>query len=216
MLKELFKSWKAEHFPNTTLYEDGIINETEYTKQATKLLFVAKEPNGSNHKEENGHMSFCEEWNGGNPNYPFALRIADWSIGIMNNFPEYSNITDVQRHNQLKTIAFMNIKKSRGTGSLHDVTALNQLANAQINYLHRQIDSINPELVVLCLSRSHYLRQLLFPESTGKWKNSGYGIDVSILREKILIDFYHPSSRIVPAASYSLLQNVIKNINASI
>lgn len=69
-------------------------------------------------------------------------------------------------------------------GGLKDVNGFHELATKQINYLRTQIDLINPNLVVLCLSKSAYLRELLFPDAVGQWKNSGYDVEVAILPDK--------------------------------
>lgn len=211
MLTAHFTAWKAKHFQGITFYEDGIINVEEYNRQNTKLLVIAKEPNGSNHKEDNGHMSFCEEWNGKKPTYGFALRIAEWAVGMLDNFPVFSSITPEMKYAHLKKIAFMNVKKSKGTGKTEDIKGLNALVLEQIDFIRTQIYTMNPDVVILCLSHSESLRNLLFPDAKEKWVNSGYEVMIAKSGHRKLIDFYHPSSRNVAAAAYCLLKNVVQS-----
>lgn len=203
-----FSHWQNQHFPHETFYRDGIINETSYNSASTKILYIAKEPNASNHKN-NETKSFCDEWNNTRPVYGFALRIAEWSYGILNHFPPFSTITEDSRYDSLKKIAFLNCKKTGGSGVLNDTKEFNSLVWQQQSLIRRQIEIIQPEITILCLSRSKYLRDLLFPGSENKWVDCGYDIEIAKVGTTKLIDFYHPSSRNVPAASYSLLQNVI-------
>lgn len=213
MLQQHFIHWKNAHYPDNTFYEDGIINEVVYEKQSTKILFIAKEPNGSNHTEQNGRMSFCEEWRSRKPTYVLAMRIAEWSVGLLNNFPVFDTITPEMKYAHLQKIAFMNVKKSRGVGKTSDVKGLNRLVKEQLDYIHRQIEWINPDLVMLGLSQSKVLRNYLFPKAEHEWKPSGYDVQVAKTAGRILVDFYHPSSRNAPAAAYCLLKNVIDSIN---
>jgi len=209
MLFNHFSKWRTAHFSDETFYSDGIINEEIYDQTPQKILFIAKEPNASNHKKGN-FSGFCDEWNNDRPEYGFAMRIAEWAYGILNNFPIFSDLTVDMRYEYLKKIAFINCKKSGGGGTAGAVQEFNQLVTDQLDRIHYEIEIIKPEIVILCLSHSQYLRQLLFPHSTD-WINSGYDVKIAKANNVKLIDFYHPSSRNVAPAAYSLLQNVMQS-----
>lgn len=105
----------------------------------------------------------------------------------------------------------MNVKKSKGVGKLDNVKELNALVLEQIDFIRQQIEIIQPDVVILCLSHSKFLRNLLFPQAESVWLNSGYGVEIGKSGNQKLIDFYHPSSRNVPAAAYCLLKNVVQS-----
>ncbi len=205
-LNELFAKWKTEFtFSENDFYTDGVINETEYEHSKKKLLFIAKEPNASNHQKEIDR-SFVTEWNETRPDYNFACRIAEWAYGILNDFPTYDDKPeDIQV--QLKNIAFMNVKKSGGKGSIEIYKDFLEIIKNQKDFIQREIEIIDPDIIILSLSQDKHVRNILFPGIN--WKPSGYTNKIAKWRNKKIIDFYHPSSRNVGAAAYSLLQNII-------
>lgn len=205
-LKEVFDEWKAKHFPNDRLYRDGIINEDEFQASplGKRILFIAKEPNAGKHGEALIDPSFIEEWNNGNPQYVFAKRIAEWSYGILNGFPAYNQAANQVGY--LKKIAFINLKKLGGTGSANSSGILKSVEEHS-ELLRMQIDIISPNIIIMCTSFDRKICSALFNEV--KWVDSGYQVMIAKVNQISIIDFYHPSSRNVPAASYSLLQNVI-------
>lgn len=209
-LKSHFQTWKQKHHPDVTFYEDGIINEELYSQAKYKLLFIAKEPNATNH-DKGGFSSFCEEWNTSEPDYGFAFRIGEWATGILNDFPPFDSISLKQKYDGLKQIAFMNVKKSGGGGTVEDVKRFNELVSSQIEFIHHQIKVIEPEIIILSLSHSEFLTELLFPNIKDKWKPSGYQIPIARMNGYRIINYYHPSARNVAAAAYSLLQNVVRS-----
>lgn len=112
-------------------------------------------------------------------------------------------------HEAIQSIALMNIKKSGGQGQA-DQTIIMEHLEKNLVFLHRQIEIIAPDIIITGISWSK-LRNELFPESEleKKWRKSGYGVDIAKYKNAKVIDFYHPSARIPPSASYSLLQNII-------
>lgn len=206
-LNELFTEWENEILDYKDCFvRDGIIDEKRYDASKLKILFVAKEPNDPKHKIGD----FRDDWNKG-LYYSFAYRIAEWSYGILNDFPQFDEIkiSSEEAHNAIKSIAFMNIKKSGGGGVAH-YSVIFEHYDKNRAYLLRQIEIIKPELIILGISFWGELRKELFPDA--EWKKSGYGIDIGIVKEKYkIIDFYHPSSRTPPSASYCLLHNIFKS-----
>ena len=76
-------------------------------------------------------------------------------------------------------------------------------------FLLKQINIINPDIIIWCQKHWVGMRNQLFEGAV--WKDCGYIIPVGLWQNKKIIDFYHPSSRNAPAASYSLLQNVVQS-----
>ena len=184
--------------------KDGIINEQLYNETTPKILFIGKEPNNP----EGTIGDFREDWNLG-VSYTFARRIAEWSYGIINSFPEFDTIVTQpgSLEKSLKQIAFMNIKKSGGKGTSEYNTMMDH-ATRNVGLINEQIEIISPDIIITGTSWSE-LRNCIFP--CVEWQPSGYGIEIGKIRNSKIIDFYHPSSRNAPAAAYSLLQNIIRS-----
>lgn len=203
-LDTLFEEWSKEKcFRKGNFFKDGIINETLYNKQTKKLLFIAKEPNKANHK--GSEKDFREEWKKGIPDYRIAKQIAEWSNGIFNNFPRLQSLK--QDKSVLEKIAFINVKKTPGGGVTNkkDIDKYFELEN-NLRNLKKQIDIIAPNMIILGL-RDLGIKERIF--GALEWKETGYSVNYAKFKQATVIDFYHPSSRIPPNASYCLLEKII-------
>jgi hypothetical protein len=206
-LDQLFKVWEDDISAYKGKFiKDGIINEPLYDNALRKILFIEKEPNDPNQES----WDFREWWNK-EVVFPFSYRIAEWSYGLLNDFPSYDTIwaTDNAPQNVIKQIAFINIKKSGGSGN-SSYEELMEHVKQNHKYLLEEIMIINPEIIVTGLSWGD-LRNELF--GSLEWKGSGYDVAIARFHDMKVIDFYHPSSRNAPAASYSLLQNILQSAN---
>lgn len=165
---------------------DGIVNEDRYSRARTKILFIAKEPH-------NQDVYDYREWWREEIAHAFSYRMAEWSYGILNDFPQYNDIwSDPDgAHGALPSIAFMNIKKSGGHGNSEFAS---MMAHAEMNFhfLHQQIDIISPDIIITGTTWRE-LRNRLFPSVT--WTNSGYDVASGRHGSAKVIDFYHPSSK---------------------
>lgn len=206
-LNRLFDEWEK----NVPEYKgkfvrDGIINEQLYQTTSLKILFIMKEPNDP--KQE--AWDFRDWWKE-KIKYAFSYRIGEWSYGLLNNFPPYDDIwtNPDSVHKAIQQIAIMNIKKSGGAGNSEYERMLDHL-KLNFDYLEKQVQIISPDIIITGLTWKE-LRNGLFNEV--KWINSGYDVAIGKQMNRKIIDFYHPSSRIAPAASYSLLQNIVRSDN---
>lgn len=207
-LDALFRRWKKYNENSVDFFTDGVIEEADYQKNGIgfKLLFIGKEPNETNHPNEY-FRDFVKEWSSDvkPPEYGFAKRISEWAYGILNDFPPYQDAID--NISYLKRIAFMNLKKSGGGGSTNAGVIEKIVSASEYRKLvMEEIEIINPDIVILGTSRREKIRSLFVDEPY--WRESGYLIKVARWGNRRIIDFYHPSSRNVAPASYSLLQNV--------
>lgn len=205
-LDKLFANWEDKVFSYKGKFvRDGIINEDFWNNTTPKVLFIAKEPN--NPEQTPGDF---REWWQKEIYYTFSYRIAEWAYGILNKFPAFDTIWQNRgfAHKALQQIALMNIKKTGGGGSCNGGVVIDHF-NQNSHYLKEQIEIIAPDIIILCLSWNQVVRDGLFGKL--EWIKSGYDINVARWNTTKLIDFYHPSSRTAPAASYSLLQNIINS-----
>jgi hypothetical protein len=218
-LDALFNEWHACE-PDKQFIRDGIIDEVEYVKQKTKLLFIAKEANDSN----GGVWDFRTIWKNA-PKSKFDNRVAEWAWGIQNGFSnsfdeiygEDSNTEEEKispqklqiKKEALQKIAFLDIKKSGGGGRANN-KELKTHIEKNIDYLHKQIEIINPDIIISGLTHK-FLIEALFTPLPVNFKRTGYVRCVFKWKNCRVIDFYHPSSQNVPAASYCLLQSIYQS-----
>jgi hypothetical protein len=102
----------------------------------------------------------------------------------------------------------MNIKKNGGK-STSEYETIKKHIDQNFIFLQKEIDIISPEIIILGISFWRNLMDPLFPAVN--WIKSGYDIFICKYNQYKIIDFYHPSSRNGPPASYSLLQNVVES-----
>jgi hypothetical protein len=206
-LDSLFQKWEDSNLDcRGHFVKDGIIDEELFEVAKHKILFITKEPNNLNQDAGDFRTWWKEELK-----YAFSLRVSEWAYGIQKDFPPYDIIkkSASDKLDAINKIAFLNIKKTGGGGTAEFERISNHLKQ-NLNLIHEEIEIIDPDIIILGISWKE-LRSELFPDIKDKWKESGYDIAIARYKEARVIDFYHPSSRTAPSASYSLLQNVIRS-----
>src|SRR5207247_2267740 len=101
----------------------------------------------------------------------------------------------------------MNLKKVGGGGS-SNWGEMVKVARAHNAFLLRQIEIINPGIIILGLSWGELIEELI---KDVEWKKSGHGIFICKWKGCRVINFYHPSARNAPSAAYALLEKVISS-----
>ena len=181
---------------------DGIIDEAKYKFQKNKVLFIAKEHNHINDNYKEG--SYIEWWKTG-VRYNFSHRLSEWAYGILDNFPPYSDITDENKLNAQQSIAFINLKKTYGGASANPVVLATYVEKSR-HLLLQQIKEISPTIILCCL-RYDYLPKKLFGFT--EMIDTGHGFSYSVWDKKLVINFYHPSSRKNKVDVYQQLEKVV-------
>lgn len=206
-LNILFAEWENNTKEyNKKFVKDGIIDEILYEKTSPKILFITKEPNDPLQTS----WDFRELWKS-EFSHSFTYRIAEWGGGITSDFKlTFDDLWDDLKnlHSMLHKIAFMNIKKIGGNGS----SELNELLyhyKLSKEYIVKEIEIINPEIIILGLSFWKEITKNLFDNCD--WEKSGYGIEITKWNNSKVVNFYHPSVHVAPAASYCLLKNIYQS-----
>ncbi|TGL04058.1 hypothetical protein EHQ43_11680 [Leptospira bouyouniensis] len=199
-LNALFEKWKNSHpeFKNSFV-SDGIINEEEYLKAKVKILVLTKESNNPEQSEED----YRDWWKYG-IKFGFSRRIAEWSYGILNNFPPVQSISEENLIDSIRKIAFMNVKKIAGGSTANDAE-LEHYLNRDKEFILEQIAIIEPDVIITGIAKDEYLN-LLYPNL--KLKSSGYDILIGKEKNMKFVSFYHPSYRVPRAMAYALLKEV--------
>lgn len=186
--------------------KDGIIDDLLFESARKKVLFLCKEPNDPIQSGGDYRLWWKDEIH-----YTFSTRIAEWSFGILNGFPEFDSVWKEKEktHEALKSIAFLNLKKVGGSGSSSLNELLEWTQREKLQIIYKQIDLIDPDVIICGLSWPA-LRNQVF--TTCEWRPSGYGIPIGNWKDRMIVDFYHPSARIPGPASYCLLEKVINRL----
>lgn len=206
-LEHLFKEWEQHNKEYKKSYvKDGIIDEETWDKTTPKILFVTKEPNHGNHPQA---TDLRQVWREGEHNYMFAWRIAEWSFGIYHEFKKpfselYKNHSSYLTY--LQKIAVINIKKDAGGSSVAASTITTTFKNDK-EFIWKQINIINPDIIINCQSFNDHVTDNLYVSDT-PWIKMEYGTHIKNWKGRKVIDFYHPSSRTPPPASYALLKDI--------
>ncbi len=199
-LDALFEEWKNKIYSDQNIFiRDGIINENEWNKTDKKILFICKEAN--NKSEESWDF---RGWWSKSINYTFAYRIAEWSSGILQNFPSFDSINDNEKKfDAIQQIAILNVNKTGGKATSKDANLKIHIEESK-KFILKQIEIIEPNIIISCIGDE--LNDFLFSDE--KWSQSGYAILVKRYGNAKLISFVHPSSRSYSSAPYCLLKTV--------
>ncbi|OJV16214.1 MAG: hypothetical protein BGO21_00745 [Dyadobacter sp. 50-39] len=195
ILDEIKKFYSESKLVGSTNYfvRDGIINEPLYRHQKKRVLFVAKEHNiiPKGQYQERPDDGYVEWWNE-HVHLQFSHRIAEWAFGIQNGFPSFSHTLDYQlKHEALKSIAFINVKKSGGS-SISDMDVISEYIEQTRDLLLRQILEIDPTHIVTCF-RSDRLAEQLLNITLQRPSHGAFGY--GMWKETQVVNFFHPSSR---------------------
>lgn len=207
-LDALYKT-KALADSSNRFIRDGIINPTLFEAQERKVLFIAKEHNYLEAQDYTDYKNGYIDWWNLHVHLQFSHRISEWAYGIQNNFPIFSeNLDYALKHEALKSIAFINVKKASGTASAN-AQVIFEYMEASRELLQRQITEIAPTHIVTCFRYDAYPKCLLGIEMFRTEANTfGYGQWNGIK----VVNFYHPSSRKNKRFLYEQLGEAFKYI----
>jgi hypothetical protein len=206
-LNRLFDAWEAGYPPYQGCFKrDGIVDEKGYLEQTTKVLFIAKEPNDPSQ----GTGDFRKWWREHGLQYTFSIRLAEWAYGMLHNFPRYRDAYEshVMKHEALLSVAFMNIKKSGGEGMANNAE-IDRVALETQEFLRRQINLIDPDIVIGSLMGCDGAWEAIFPDA--HWTNHDNYVFVTRVGKMRVIEFFHPSNRFPTVMNYTLLKEVINS-----
>lgn len=195
LFSQLRELYIAKNLPDCEkkFVKDGIIDPTLFAEQPIKILFIAKEHNYlGGYGEETDQADYRVWWNC-HVHLQFSHRISEWAYGILNNFPSgYDQLSYDQKHQALRSVAFINVKKASGNASANP-EIICQYINESRELLLQQIKEIAPDLIIGCFRHDYYI-ELLFGNKLTRATSNAYSYGRSNDGIKI-INFYHPSSR---------------------
>jgi len=137
----------------------------------------------------------------------FSLRIGEWAYGILNKFPPFSLIKRDEKWNTLKSIAFMNVKKTGG-GGRSDYDEIQEYIKDDLYFIRKEIEIIDPEIIISSIGIE--ANKKIFE---GEWEDTNYCVYYLKTDNRTVIDYYHPSSQGGAPMGYVLLQKVLEIIS---
>lgn len=192
---------------------DGIINPKVFKNEGTKLLWILKEPNDEQSKED---WDMCELLRCRSKEEKGLFSVPHWhasfglickiSWGILEPTKTFNNINKLEREYLAKIldrIAFINIKKVAG-GSVINYNVFQTYCEKEnaIEKVNKQITKINPD-IIMCGNTFQYL----YPDLPYFDHNKDW-----IYKDKniVWINGYHPNARIKHEKYYNDIQKELK------
>lgn len=198
----LLDEWYSARKNYAPFIDDGVFDPETFNAQKTKILFVLKEADWNGVPGQRKNLCSALLNNGANM-WKTWNNIARWSKAILDNGTYPENISCEERHNILRKIAAINLKK-QGGGSSANGKSLIDFATNDADFLKRQIDEIAPDIIIGCgysrpKSNAKILYEnVLFSTDKPEWKS------FSITQENIwyfeyqnipVVSFYHSNCR---------------------
>jgi hypothetical protein len=194
----LFEEWQqsGEHKGVKPFNKDGVIDPNIWYSQDLRVLFLLKE---AYHKEEYETYDLAEKLCENGPWDSMWRRVAEWGYGLRNTTAEriadYNGIYGASTKSlkeELRRIAIVNVKKSNGK-SESSWKDIQNYADADKDFLNRQIDLIDPTVIVCGYTFAH-LNDFYCEASINKKDKNQYNPDGFYKYKNIMIlDYYHPS-----------------------
>ncbi|MHB1178692.1 MAG: uracil-DNA glycosylase family protein [Daejeonella sp.] len=181
---------------------DGIIDLNKYRSAKYKILWILKEAYDDFDKNGNpkgGNWDLRDMLRKRNSARDFAgggrrtfMRMLYASCGILNDFTEYDNITDLDKDpsvlNALKSIAYINVKKLPGRKLSNDSIIADAYKSCK-DLLLKQIKLIDPHIIIGGATLHHFIHDLQLSEIEKHRQGSA---NYFVKGDKIYIQAYHP------------------------
>jgi hypothetical protein len=145
--------YQEKEIPTEGFSRDGIVDEDKFTKANRRILFVLRETNEFPQSNEFGgdlraFLSQTLKWQ-------LWHTVGRWAYGILNDFPDYLECNGRRKiHDALCQVAVINLKKITG-GKESDLEEINETAHRDKEFIRREVDLIDPEVLVACGTRGH-------------------------------------------------------------
>lgn len=212
----LLNEWEnmPDHNGKPSFFRDGIIDPVRWEKAPCKLLFINKEAHDSNNPETKGfdlREIILKTWKGRPPIGAYQV-VATWAYAIncaaknlSFSYPRWDQIDCTSQREALLSSAVMNINKRGGLTTSRD-TDIELYAQTDADLIKRQIDLINPEIVIC--GHVWYMIQHLWPNAEKVYD------DVFNADGRTFIAFWHPANHADSQMKYYALAAMVQNSGA--
>ena len=176
-------------------------NENElWQKSPKRILFLMKDPNGN---PDEDMRSWIGRQHASDITNRFFKNISFWLYGLndlsnLGCYKSFEDVNDVEKYSRCfddVPFAIVNCKKESGGSIIHSET-LNFHAFKYGNFLKRELEILNPNIIVCGGGEGAVLsiaRKIIYPDLEFVRVNDW--IYYNKENDKVLIDSFHPSSR---------------------
>lgn len=194
----LMKEWKSSRPEYEDFSDDGILMEGIWNITIPKIMFLLKEPNsdfitirGKGYSPKTGNSRLF--WR--NINIWQFILTEFWN----NRIPLIEKISFI-KENEVNSIAYVNLKKCNENKSASDPRNILDYVKDDCDFLQRQIELINPE-IILCGQTFNFYKEIFSSEMISE--------KVYRTNNRLIIDFYHPACRIGYKETFQRLTDII-------
>lgn len=176
---------------------DGISNLEKFEKARVKILWILKEPHKKTPQDTWNNRCLLSDLNE-LPNWKTTYsKVLQTSFGLLEEQFEFDHVPLATNEGEFgdgvfpgDEIALININKGGG-GATADHTALRKEYERTRDFLHRQIDYIDPDIII----NAHHVVELLNDlVQTEKFVDVG-GCKYCRVGKRLIIDAQHPNVR---------------------
>ena len=205
----LLDKWANQnHHSGNGFVHDGIVDPKRWNKSKIKLLFLLKEAYSNPARPEDFDLRVLlrDVWKG--PKGILFWYAAYWAYAVHNcdrtetlslpETPEELNLAS----EYLLSSAIVNVKKS--SGQTHsDMENIKQYAKLDGELLKKQINIINPEIVIC--GNTWVAVRYLWPEVISNYDLTWQNTNI------LFVDFWHPANQFPKKLNYYALDNILRN-----
>lgn len=153
---DLIEGLSAQH-GNQPFVVDGIVNDEQFQKTSSKILWILKEMNYPDPEDEwldmTGILNEFAEKNEIASGWKHTFdKLVYATYGILDGFKLYdetpNRYTTPEMNKVLAQIAYINVNKFMGAGPVTDMNSLSDWFQKNKALLYTQIDQINPDIII--------------------------------------------------------------------
>lgn len=209
LLKQRINNDIKSPSPTILPITDGIINIENYVNSDFKILWILKEPNDLEKKDDilsGGNWDLCDTINkfswieqssrkGGRHVFR-KLSYCSYYILNRHEYGEKINKMNEDMWNAFKSTAFINVKKLPGGSNVKD-SVIKAAYKKNKEILHDQIDVFNPNIIIGCNTLGHFSKYFKFNrqdkkhfQNFNRWFSAWKGYYPQ--KDRLYIDTCHP------------------------
>ncbi|WP_040886650.1 uracil-DNA glycosylase family protein [Marinobacter santoriniensis] len=188
-LDKLMDAWEGAFPEGWHFNHDGVISKDNWDSSGKRVLFVLKETNKAKQNVVTAINRAIEVKKSGWWRGKVLRRVGRWAYGLQNYDGVVPPIKDAKLNEKsaIKSIAYINIRKTAGKARTNRKT-FDAHANEYASFVRRQVELINPDIVVLCGTYSQ-VKRYIFPELKKVSERVHLNEDV------VFINAFHPAAR---------------------
>lgn len=188
-IDDLFIAWEAAIPGDRHFNRDGVISKSNWDSCPAKVLFILKETNQAEQNIVNAINKAIDNSSSGWWRGKVLRRVGRWAYGLQayaGTVPSFKDTVLSEKY-ALRSIAYINIKKTTG-GAITNAKAFDAHAQKFAAFVRKQVDLIQPNIVVLCGTYKQVKRHV-YPELRKVSER------VHICKGVVFINAFHPAAR---------------------